>query len=157
MLTGRIYQTKPGNLATIAWNPSGSRILLINGPDDGAYTQLFTTGAQGQILRQMATLRGTGPDEYAWGIHGLAIGYFSARPSELLSPSGRVIRMLPAAWVPGCWNPAGTELLMVTRNQRRVGIWRPADPGQVQDLGTLPGQAFQECSWTARPAAGTRT
>jgi len=157
LLTGRIYQTKPGNLATIAWNPSGSRILLINGPDDGAYTQLFTTGAQGQILRQMATLRGTGPDEYAWGIHGLAIGYFSARPSELLSPSGRVIRMLPAAWVPGCWNPAGTELLMVTRNQRRVGIWRPADPGQVQDLGALPGQAFQECSWTARPAAGTRT
>lgn len=150
-----IYQTKPGNLVSTAWNPAGDQILLINGPDDGAYTRLFTANRLGRIVRRIVTLEGAGPDTYAWGPRGLAIGYFSSRRSKILSPSGQVTRVLPAGWVPACWNPAGSELLMVTHDQRRIGIWLPARPGRVRDLGALPGQAFQECSWTARPAVGT--
>lgn len=150
-----IYRTKPGNLVSIAWNPAGDRILLINGPDDDAYTRLFTVNRRGRVVRQLVTLQGAGPDLYAWGQQGLAIGYFSSRHSEILSPTGQVTTVLPAGWVPACWNPAGSELLMITRDQRRIGIWLQAHPGRVQDLGALRGQAFQECSWTARPAAGT--
>jgi hypothetical protein len=150
-----IYQTKPGNLASVAWNPAGDRILLINGPDDNAYIRLYTANTRGQIERRWMILPGAGPDEYAWGPQGLAIGYFSSRPSEILSPSGLDKTPLPAGWVPGCWNPQGSKLLVITSDQRRVGIWLPAHPGRVHDLGALRGQAFQECSWTVRPAAGT--
>ena len=150
-----IYQAKPGNRVVVAWNPAGNRILLINGPDDNAYTRLFIVSPRGQIMRPLATLPGAGPDLYAWGSYGLAIGYLSSRPSEILSMSGRVKAILPEGWVPACWNPQGSKLLVITRNQRRIGIWLPANPGRVQNLGALPGQAIQECSWTSRPAAGT--
>jgi hypothetical protein len=99
-----IYQAKPGNRGTIAWNPAGNRILLINGPDDNAYTRLFIVSPRGQIMRTLVTLPGAGPEEYAWGPYGLAIGYLSSRPSKILSMSGRVRTICPKG---GC-QPAGT-------------------------------------------------
>ena len=53
------------------------------------------------------------------------------------------------------WNPAGTRLLVTSRDRRRIGICDLASPRQVRDLGRLPGGALAECSWTARPARGT--
>jgi hypothetical protein len=150
-----IYQASPNNLMTVAWNPAGTQILLINEPDNNTgRTPLFTASAQGQTVRQLGTVPGV-PSIYAWGRYGLAVGYLQpAGASEILSPSGRVLTRLPGGWVPACWNPSGSALLVMTPSQQRIGLWRPARPGTVQDLGALPGRALQECSWATRPAVG---
>jgi hypothetical protein len=150
-----IYQASPNNLMTVAWNPAGTQILLINEPGNStARTPLFTASAQGQTVRQLASVPGV-PNIYAWGRYGLAVGYLQhTGSSEILSPSGRVLTRLPGAWVPACWNPSGSALLVMSPSQQRIGLWRPARPGTVQDLGTLPAGALQECSWATRPAAG---
>jgi hypothetical protein len=150
-----IWQAKPGNRVVVAWNPAGNRILVTDAPDNNAYTRLLIVNPRNQIVRQLVTLRHAGPAEFAWGSYGLAVGFLSSRPSEILSPSGRVKAILPKGWVAACWNPSGSKLLVITPDQRRVGIWLPAEPGRVQDLGAMRGQAVQECSWTSRPAAGT--
>jgi hypothetical protein len=148
-----IYQTRPGNLASIGWNPAGTEVLAVNGPDNSAYTRLFTVSTSGQV-RALVTLPGNVGT--AWGRYGLAVSYGApGNPAEVLGPTGHVLARMPAGWSPGCWNPSGSKLLVISRSQRRVGIWRPAEPGRVQDLGALPGQAIYQCSWTGRPAAGT--
>ena len=149
-----MYQVPPQNLASIAWNPAGTLILAINGPDDEAYTRLFAVNTRGQVVRHFLTVPGF-PDGSAWGKYGLAVGYVTARPSVVIGMSGRVLATLPADWIPGCWNPAGIRLLVVSRDRQHIGIWDPASPGQVRKLGQLPGGALQGCSWTARPAPGT--
>lgn len=53
-----------------------------------------------------------------------------------------------------CWNPGGSELIVIGRGLRELGIWRPDTPNRVQDLGRMPGQAVRGCSWLSRPAAG---
>jgi hypothetical protein len=147
-----IYQAPPENLASIAWNPAGTLILAVNGPD--AYARLFAVNQHGRIVRRFLTVPGF-PSGVAWGRYGLAVGYQTARPSIVVGMSGRALARLPGGWIPQCWNPAGTKLLVTTRDLERIGIWEPASPGEVQDLGRLPGGALQECSWTARPAPGT--
>lgn len=149
-----IYQSPPGNLISVAWNPAGTLILAINGPDDEAYTRLFAVNMRGQVVQRLPTIRG--PSEgLAWGRYGLAVGYQTGRPSVVVGMSGRVLAKLPGGWIPGCWDPAGTRLLVTSRDRQRIGIWDPARPGQVRKLGLLPSGALQECSWTARPAPGT--
>jgi hypothetical protein len=148
-----IYRVPPGDLASNAWNPAGTLILLTDPPGDLSRTPLVTVNTHGRVVHRLGVLLGA-PNVYAWGRYGLAIGYFGPGPDEVLSLAGRVKARLPAGWVPGCWNPAGTALLVISRDQRRIGLWRPADPARVQDLGSMRGPAVQECSWTSRPAAG---
>jgi hypothetical protein len=148
-----IYQARPRNLITISWSPDGRQILAIDGPDDLAFTHLLVVDTRGRVVRRLVTLPGA-PDIYAWGPPGLAIGNFqSPGPNEILSLSGRVLDRLPAGWVAGCWNPAGTTLLVMRRSQRQIGLWRPSRPSRVENLGALPAR-MQECSWISRPAAG---
>lgn len=147
-----IYQAKPSSLVDLAWNPTGTMILAAEGPD--AYSRLFAVNARGRVVSQFATVPGF-PHGWAWGRYGLAVGYQTAAPTVVIGESGRVRAKLPAKWIPGCWNPAGTMLLVSTPNRERIGIWTPANPGHIRDLGRLPGGALQECSWTARPAPGT--
>ena len=92
-----IYQAKPGNRGTIAWNPVGNRILLINGPDDNAYTRLFIVSPRGQIMRTLATLPGAGPDLYAWGSYG------PAAPRPAPEPSCAAPRPPPALPASQAW------------------------------------------------------
>jgi hypothetical protein len=154
-----IYKARPprrqapsSTLADLAWSPAGTMILAAEGPD--AYYRLFAVNARGQVVERFVTVPGF-PRGWAWGRYGLAVGYRTGRHSVVLGESGRVRAKLPGKWIPGCWNPAGTMLLVATPNRERIGIWTPASPGHVRDLGRLPGGALQECSWTARPARGT--
>jgi hypothetical protein len=147
-----IYQAPPENLASLTWNPAGTLILATAGPD--AYSRLFAVNLHGRIVRRFLTVPGF-PNGLAWGRYGLAVGYQTARPSVVIGASGRVLAKLPGGWIPGCWNPAGTRLLVTSEDRERIGIWTLAGPGQVRELGRLPGGAMQGCSWTARPAPGT--
>lgn len=148
-----IYQARPRNLATLAWSPSGTQILAVVWPDNLTSSHLFIVSIHGHLVRRLVTLPGA-PDIYAWGRAGLAIGNFQAAgPNEILSPSGRVLDRLPTGWVPACWNPAGTTLLVMRRNQRQTGLWQPSRPGRIENLGPLPAR-MQECHWTSRPATG---
>ena len=109
---------------------------------------------RGQVVRRFLTVPGT-PNGLAWGIRGLAVGYVTASPAVVIGASGRVLARLPGGWIPGCWNPPGTRLLVTSRDRQQIGIWAPASPSRVRKLGPLPGGALQECSWTATPARGT--
>lgn len=149
-----MYQVPPENLASLGWNSDGALILAENAPDDYAYTRLFAVNTRGHIVRRFPTIPGP-PDGLAWGRYGLAVGYQITHPSVVIGMSGRVLATLPTGWIPGCWNPPGTRLLVTSRNRQRIGIWEPASPGQIQHLGRLPGGALRGCSWTARPATGT--
>ena len=146
-----MYQALPENLASVAWNPAGTLILAQDGTDAG--TRLFVVNTRGRIVRQLLTVPAF-PNGLAWGRYGLAVGYQTARPSVVVGMSGRVVARLPGGWIPGCWNPGGTRLLVTSRTRQRIGIWNSARPGQVEGLGRLSGGALQECSWTARPARG---
>jgi hypothetical protein len=148
-----IYRMPPGDLASNAWNPAGTLILVTDPPGDLSRTPLVMVNTRGRVVHRLGVVPGA-PNTYAWGRYGVAIGSFGAGPNEVLSLSGRIKARLPAGWVPGCWSPAGTELLVISSNKRRIGLWRPADPGRVRSLGSMRGQAVQECSWTSRPAAG---
>jgi len=99
-------------------------ILAVNGPDDEAYTRLFAVNTRGQVVRHFLTIRGPS-DGLAWGRYGLAVGYQIAHPSMVIDMSGRVLARLPGAWIPGCWNPAGTRLLVTagTGGGSGSGIW----------------------------------
>jgi hypothetical protein len=147
-----IYQAKPSSLVDLGWNPTGTMILAAEGPD--AYSRLFAVNARGQIVSQFVTVPGF-PHGWAWGRYGLAVGYQSAAPTVVIGMSGRVRAKLPDNWIPACWDPSGTMLLVTSPDRERIGIWSPASPGHVRDLGRLPASALQECSWTARPAPGT--
>jgi hypothetical protein len=146
------HQASSSTLADLAWSPAGTMILAAEGPD--AYNRLFAVNARGQVVQRFVTVPGF-PRGWAWGRYGLAVGYQTGRHSVILGETGRVRAKLPGKWIPGCWNPAGTMLLVATPNRERIGIWTPVSPGHVRDLGRLPGGAMQECSWTARPAPGT--
>ncbi len=154
-----IYRAQPSNylapsstLADLAWSPTGTMILAAEGPD--AYNRLFALDSRGRVVRRFVTVPGF-PRGWAWGRYGLAVGYQTGRHSVVLGATGRVLARLPGKWIPGCWNPAGTMLLVATPDRERIGIWTPGSPGHVRELGRLPGGALQECSWTARPAPGT--
>lgn len=149
-----IYQAPPANLISVAWNPAGTLMLTAGGPADEAHTRLFAVDKQGRIIRTFLTIPGPS-DGLAWGRYGLAVGYQIGNPSVVVSTSGQVLAKLPNGWIPGCWNPVSTRLLVTNRNRDRIGIWDPASPAQVRDLGRLPGGALRECAWTTRPAPGT--
>jgi hypothetical protein len=146
------YLPQSSTLADLSWSPTGTMILAAQGPD--AYDRLFAVNPRGQVVQHFVTVPGF-PRGWAWGRYGLAVGYQTGRHSVVLGETGRVRAKLPGKWIPGCWNPAGTMLLVSTPNRERIGIWTPASPGHVRDLGRLPGGALQECSWTTRPAPGT--
>jgi hypothetical protein len=144
-----------GSFAPVSWSPGGTGIVVGEGPDSGRPTQFLVISPGGQFVRKLITLRHT-PDNLVWGQHGLAIGngIFRSGPNEVLSLSGRVKHRLPGGWMPMCWNPPGTELL-VFRQPNEVGLWQLAAPGRVRDLGPLPLGGLLECQWLTRPAAGT--
>lgn len=84
------------------------------------------------------------------GAPALVIGS-SHRTFELLYLSGRR-QPLPAGWRPLTWNPAGTELLMVSRT--KLGIWSPDRPHQVRAIGPISrGYTIPGAAWLSAPAA----
>jgi hypothetical protein len=144
-----------GAVVPVSWSPDGRQIMVTESPESNAWTRMFIVSPAGRVLRTLPTLVGD-PDYLLWAQTGLAVGWTSSPgPDEVISLSGKVLYRIPGPWVPICWNPAGTELLVGRGvGQHELALWRMSQPGRVQTLGGLPLGGLSACEWISRPATG---
>jgi hypothetical protein len=151
-----LASTKYAVVAPDSWSPDGQEILISENPENNSFTRMLIVSPDGRVQRTLPILAGD-PDNILWGRAGVAIGWTtSSGPNEVISLSGKLAYPIPSGWVPMCWNPAGTELLVGRGSgQHELGLWRLSAPGGVQALGGLRLGGLLQCDWIARPAAGT--
>lgn len=146
-------ETKFENLGISGWSPDGKELLILESPENSAYTKYVAITTEGRVVWQF-TKQGNG--DVRWAAAGLSLGngMFGPGPNEILSVSGKVKYTIPGGWEPICWNPAATEVIAF-RQPRELGLWRLSAPVRVQDLGALALGGLLDCQWLSRPAAGT--
>jgi hypothetical protein len=145
-----IYQQR-ASLLVCEWGPKRHIVTMSAATPDGVGpTRLLDIGPAGhpQVIRTGLPNVGNAH----WGKKAPGIAITAGHLGELIRPDGTIQR-LPQGWHPGAWNPAGTELLVWGAGDHSLGVWKPAAPNHVLQIGSLPRKIwFVKIAWLAKPA-----
>jgi hypothetical protein len=154
-----LYQQPRPDLGAMAWGPD-DQLAVVSSSCHGT-SQILILDSRGRVRTRLhADLASfcflawnTSAPGLAIGSNpGLALTGTGAR-AEMLTTSGKQT-MIPPGWLPMCWNPDGTTLLVA--HGSTIGLWRPNAPAHISPLGTTGRFGpLNGCSWLPRPAAGT--
>ncbi|MGQ0521661.1 MAG: hypothetical protein ACT4PX_10995 [Actinomycetota bacterium] len=137
-----VYQQSGKSVSYPAWGPSGllgvvekdpplyrqARVVLI--PADGSTRsiELGDRPSTALIGSQQAT-------------QFIVVDYGPPPSGFLLDPVSGQRQDLAPGWLPLAWSPEGTSILVA--DDRRLGLIRPPDLAQVQQIGTFPEPVWQ--------------
>ncbi|HEV2376483.1 MAG TPA: hypothetical protein VGS19_30460 [Streptosporangiaceae bacterium] len=156
-----VYRQPAPDLGLMAWG-SGNQLAVISSACHGR-SQVLILDSSGRVRARLnPSLATTTFCLLAWNTRapGLAIGYHpglditgTGVASELITLSGHQT-LMPYGWLPMCWSPDGTSLLVA--RGLTIGLWHLNDPAQVRVLGST-GRAgpLSGCAWLTKPAVGT--
>jgi hypothetical protein len=154
-----LYQQPAPDLAPMAWGPDG-QLAVVSSPCQGT-SEILILDPGGQV-RDRLRAHLASFCFLAWNARapGLAIGSNpglaltgTGAHAEMLATSGKQT-MIPPGWLPMCWSPDGTTLLVA--HGSAIGLWHPRAPSRISPLGSTGHYGpLNGCSWLAVPAAGT--
>ena len=143
------------DMVDLQWGPS-NRLAVISAPGDrngsGGTPKVLVLGADGKVEQSIQPAFGD-IASIAWGGNAPGIAVAGMTQSVLVALDGRQVA-IPRTWWPMCWSPKGDALLM-RRDGLHLGLWRPANPSEVEALPPLPPEMnMGGCSWLEAPATG---
>lgn len=153
---GTLLYRQALDIGDFVWGPD-HQLAMVSGITNGTPAVIVLSSA-GKVEANL-TAGLAGGITIAWGVRapGIAVGEYNRNTDTFVR--GQFFRLsgthqpLPAGWAPGCWNPAGTRLLMFANDGTRWGLWNPSEPAVVDDLH-VSTQRIVQCVWLAKPAAG---